>query len=149
MNYMTSSLVGNYDKERYTIIGNKENDADRWRALGVKSISFAQSHENDYDKLYKALEGLADYIQKSISSWQQEITNTKITPMSRPVNTKSDGTIKQAPSKLEVARFLKSETSPQDLIQLLHEHPYLLDDWLARYPPELAQSLREFLTRRR
>lgn len=149
MNYMISSLGENNDKERYTMTGNHENDADRWRGSGVKPISFEQSQKNDYDKLYEALEGLANYIQISISNWQQKITSTKITPMSPPVNTKSDGTIKQASSKLEVVRFLKSETGPQDLIKLLHEDPYILDDWLAQHPPEIAQSLREFLTRRR
>ena len=115
--------------------------------MGVKPIPFVQSHKDDYDKLYEALEGLANYIQTSISNWKQEIT--RITKISPPVNTKSAGTIKQAPSKLEVVRFLTSETGPQDLIKLLHEYPYLLDDWLAQHPPELAQSLREFLTRRR
>ena len=74
MIYLASSLTENYSKKRYTLTGNQENDAEHWSDLGVSPITFMQSDKNDYDKLYKALKDLANYIQENNLSWKQEIT---------------------------------------------------------------------------
>ena len=160
MMYLTLSLSEDANKKRYALTG--ANDAKRWRALGITPIPFMQSHKKNYDKLYKAVETLAGHIQRDMSDWRREIT--RIAQKPPPIDEESSGLIEYALSEPETARLFTATAKPSDWIAWVRERKDIdelntgenpmkivnqLDPWLAQHPPHLAESLTEFLTRRR
>ncbi len=74
MNYLARALpVGEAD-QRFVLISETENDADRWRLLGIEPISYPQADENDYSALYEGVRRMAEHIRRNVLDWQREIT---------------------------------------------------------------------------
>lgn len=162
MTYLARSLSEDANKKRYVLIGSKGKDAERWRALGIRPITFMQSHKKDYDELYKAVKNLASHIQRDMSDWQREITRIAQKP---PLNDEESAElIEYALSDPKTARLFTAIAKPSDWIEWVRERKYLdglntdedpeklrnqIHDWLAQHPSYLAESLTEFLTRRR
>ncbi len=62
------------EKDRFALIGEKDNGIDRWGLLGIEPISYSQSTEDDYSILCEGVCGLADLVQRSVIDWRHEIT---------------------------------------------------------------------------
>ena len=87
MNYLARALpVGEAD-QRFVLISETDNDADRWRLLGIEPISYPQADENDYSALYEGVRRMAEHIRRNVLDWQREITEIaeKPPPLTRKV----------------------------------------------------------------
>ncbi len=122
MTYLTPSLPRDDNNQRYVLTGSKENDAKRWRALGIEPITFSQSDENDYSELDKTIKILADHIQRGILDWQREITEIANKPP--PMDEESSGVITYALRERETTRFFTEAARSPNWISWLDERKY-------------------------
>ena len=81
MNYLARALpvgetthIADEANRRFVLIGETDGDADRWRLLGIKPISYPQTDGHDYSALYKGVRHIADHVRRSVLDWQREIT---------------------------------------------------------------------------
>ena len=74
LNYLARALPGGEVPPRFALIGEKSDDADRWRVRGIEPISYPQPNENDHGALYEGVCGLSDLVQRSVLEWYCKIT---------------------------------------------------------------------------
>ena len=112
MNYLARALpVGEAD-QRFVLIGETDNDADRWRLLGIEPISYPQADENDYSALYEGVLRMAEHVRRDVLGWQREITVIAEKPP--PLDEKSLDIIEYAlEDKIKTRFFTKAASDPK------------------------------------
>ena len=112
MNYLARALpVGEAD-QRFVLISETDNDADRWRLLGIEPISYPQADENDYSALYEGVRRMAEHIRRNVLDWQREIT--EIVEKPPPLDEESIDLIEDALEDETKTRFFtKAATDPK------------------------------------
>ena len=114
MTYLTPSMPRDGTGQRYALIGNENDEPERWRSLGIEPIAFPQSNKNDYAGLHQSVEGLAYHTRRGILDWQWQITNIASAPP--PIDEESAGVIEHALSTPDLTQFFTSEAVSPDWI---------------------------------
>ena len=123
MNYLARALpVGEAD-QRFVLIGETDNDADRWRLLGIEPISYPQADENDYSALYEGVRRMAEHVRRDVLGWQREITAIAEKPP--PLDEKSLDIIEYALEDETKIHFFTKAASDPDWIDWLDERGIL------------------------
>ena len=123
MNYLARALpVGEAD-QRFVLIGETDNDADRWRLLGIEPISYPQADENDYSALYEGVRRMAEHVRRDVLGWQREITAIAEKPP--PLDEKSLDIIEYALEDETKIQFFTKAASDPDWIDWLDERGIL------------------------
>ena len=145
MTYFTPSLSPDDDEKRFALVGNRSNDLDRWRRMGIETIVFPQENKDDFDGLDTGVEGLANFRRRGFIGWQQEIA--RIAEGKPPMIDNEDShTIDHALTSVELTRFfVDAAKSPEWIVWLdgrghlkrlfvegdLEEQDESLSSWLA------------------
>ena len=114
MTYLTPSMPRDGTGQRYALIGNENDEPERWRSMGIEPIAFPQSNKNDYVGLHQSVEGLAYHTRRGILDWQWEITNIASAPP--PIDEEFAGVIEHALSTPDLTQFFTSEAVSPDWI---------------------------------
>lgn len=123
MNYLARALpVGEAD-QRFVLIGETDNDADRWRLLGIEPISYPQADENDYNALYEGVRRMAEHVRRSVLDWQSEITAIAKNPP--PLDEETADLIEDALENITQTRFFIRVASDPKWIDWLDERGLL------------------------
>ncbi len=123
MNYLARALpVGEAD-QRFVLISETDNDADRWRLLGIEPISYPQADENDYSALYEGVRRMAEHIRRNVLDWQREITEIAEKPP--PLDEESIDLIEDALEDETKTRFFTKAASGPKWIDWLDERGFL------------------------
>ena len=123
MSYLARALpVGEAD-QRFVLIGETDNDADRWRLLGIEPISYPQADENDYSALYESVRRMAEHVRRDVLGWQREVTAIAEKPP--PLDEKSLDIIEYALEDETKIQFFTKAASDPDWIDWLDERRIL------------------------
>ena len=145
MTYLTPSMPRDGTGQRYALIGNENDEPERWRSMGIEPIVFPQSNKNDYAGLHQSVEGLAYHTRRGILDWQREITNIASAPP--PIDEESAGIIEQAlHDPVQIRFFLESAELPEWIDWLDHRH-HLDALFTDRELSELERMLASWLSR--
>ena len=123
MTYLTPSMPRDGAARRYALIGNLSDEPERWRNMGIEPITFPQEGESDYTGLGQAVEGLANYIQRGILDWQQQIKRIASGPP--PLEEESAGVIEHALTNPVYTRFFVEAAESSEWIAWLNNRNYL------------------------
>ena len=116
MNYLARALpVGEADR-RFVLIGETDDDSDRWRVLGIEPISYPQTDENDYSTLYEGVRHIAEHVRRDVLGWQREIT--AIAEKSPPLDEEIADLIEDALGDITKIQFFTKVASDPDWIGL-------------------------------
>ena len=149
MTYLTPSLPTADGERRFALVGSKSNDAsndpNRWRRLGIEPVPFPQDNKSDFTRLDTGVKGLADFRQRGVLGWQQEIA--RIAEAKPPMTDNEDShTIDHALKSVELTKFfVQAAESPEWIAWLdgrghlkrlfaegdLEEQDRILSQWLA------------------
>ena len=112
MSYLARALPVSEATRRFVLIGETDNDADRWRLLGIEPISYPQPNEHDYSVLYEGIRRRADHVRRSVLDWQREITVIAEKPP--PLDEESVDLIEYAlEDKIKTRFFTKAASDPK------------------------------------
>ena len=103
MTYLTPSLPPDGDHQRFALIGEKKDDPDHWRRMGIEPVTFPQPDSSDFSGLDAAVFGLANFLQRGVLDWQREIT--AIAGGHPPIDDESAGIIEHALHDAVTTRF--------------------------------------------
>ncbi len=123
MNYLARALPVGEATRRFVLIGETDNDADRWRLLGIEPISYPQTDGHDYSVLYEGIRRRADHVRRSVLDWQREIT--EIAEKLPPLDEASIDLIGYALEDKTKAQFFTKAASDPDWIDWLDERGLL------------------------
>ena len=125
MTYLTPSMPRGGDAQRYALIGDHRDEEKHWSNMGVEPITFPQEHQDDYVGLDEGVSGLADYIQRGILDWQQQITRIASGPP--PLDEESAGVVEHALNEPDYAytRFFVEAAESPEWIAWLNNRNYL------------------------
>lgn len=111
------------EKARFALIGEKGEDPDRWRMLGIEPISYPQSNEKDHSILDAGVRGLANLVRHSVLDWQREITEIAQKPP--PLEEETVDLIEDALGDKTRTRFFTEAASDPKWIDWLDKREYL------------------------
>ena len=112
MTYLTPSLPPDEGRRRFALVGDKSDDLDHWRRMGVEPITFPQDHAGDFCGLNAVASGLADFMERRVLDWQQTIT--AVAGAHPPVDDESAAIVEHALADPELTRFfIEAATLPQ------------------------------------
>lgn len=111
------------EKARFALIGEKGEDPDRWRMLGIEPISYPQSNEKDHSILDAGVRGLANLVRRSVLDWQREITEIAQKPP--PLDGETADLIEDALGDKTRTRFFTEAASDPKWIDWLDKREYL------------------------
>ena len=124
MNYLTDALPGREDGRRFALIGENDNDINRWYRLGIEPITYPQSNRNDHSALNEGVCGLADLNQWKASDWERKITMIAKEPP--PLDEETGHLIEYALGDSTRTRFFtKAATDPKWIDWLDERDEYL------------------------
>ena len=123
MNYLARALpVGEAD-QRFVLIGETDNDADRWRLLGIEPISYPQPNEHDYSVLYEGIRRMAEYVRLDVLGSQREIAAIAEKPP--PLDGETADLMEDALEDMTKARFFTKAASDPKWIDWLDKRGIL------------------------
>ena len=123
LSYLARALPGGEDSRRFSLIGESDNDTDRWRLLGIEPISYLQSSEDDHNILYVGVRGLADLVQRSVLDWQGKITEIAQKPP--PLEEETADLIEDALEDATRTRFFTEAASDPKWVDWLDRRGHL------------------------
>ena len=123
LSYLARALPGGEDSRRFALIGESDNDTDRWRLLGIKPISYPQSSEDDHSALYRGIRGLVSLVQYSFTDWQGKIDEIAKEPP--PLDEEAADLIEDTLGNAKRIRFFTEAASDPKWIDWLDRRGHL------------------------
>ena len=123
MNYMARALPVGASPLRFVLIGEADDNADRWNVLGIKPISYLQPRAHDYSTLYEGVRHIAEHVRRNVLDWQREIA--AIAEKSPPLDGETADLIEDALENVTKARFFTKAASDPKWIDWLDERGIL------------------------
>ena len=123
MNYLTDALPGREDGRRFALIGENDDDINRWHRLGIEPIIYPQSNKKDHSALNEGIRGLADLNQWKPSDWKREITMISKKPP--PLDEETANLIEYALTDATRTRFFTNASTDPKWIDWLDKREYL------------------------
>lgn len=162
MTYLTPSLPPEDNQKRFALVGEKNDDIDHWRRMGIEPVTFPQADSHDFQKLEEAVASLANFRRRRVLDWKSEID--KIASGEPPImEDEAASTIDHALTELELTRFfVKAATSPEWIDWLdrrghldplfadedLDERNSILSHWIAsQFVDEHSDALFQVISR--
>lgn len=140
MSYLSRSLSRVIQGNRYVMFGEKSDDREHWRSLGIEPIQFPQYSNCDFDQLDKSIHGLAEYFQRGILGQQAVISSIAQKPP--PIlNREEADTITIALEDIVTARFFTNSAEDKCWINWLDQHNHLAGVFGHSEPSEVDQNL--------
>ena len=123
MSYLTRALPP-WETDRHFALTQENNfDAQRWRLLEIKPITYPQSSENDYSALDGGVRHLADLIRRGAVDWHREITG--IAGNLPSLDEETEDLIEYAFTDATRTRFFTKAATVPEWIDWLDERGYL------------------------
>ena len=123
LSYLARALPGGEDSRRFSLIGESDNDTDRWRLLGIRPISYPQSIEDDHSALYRGIRGLVSHVQYSFTDWQRKIEEIAKEPP--PLDEEAADLIEDTLGNAKRIRFFTEAASDPKWIDWLDRRGHL------------------------
>jgi hypothetical protein len=123
MSYLTRALPP-WETDRHFALTQENNfDAQRWRLLEIKPITYPQSSENDYSALDGGVRRLADLIRRGAVDWHREITG--IAGNLPSLDEETEDLIEYAFTDATRTRFFTKAATVPEWIDWLDKREYL------------------------
>ena len=124
MNYLARALPVSESGRRFALTGKHDADLQRWRVLGIESIIYPQSSEDDHSVLHKGVHHLAKYFGRGVLDWQHEITELaqKNPPL---LGEEEAGRIEEALKDVTKILFFTAAASSPECLDGKAQHDYL------------------------
>ncbi len=110
-NYLAKAMSRDNKHKKYALTSDDNN----WKSLGIETISI---YQNDFDKMYKELNNLAEKIKKDLFDWKQHFTEFKVT---LPNDVVFDGDIDFCLKNNERARIMSNIVTGNEWLVKLSE----------------------------
>ena len=123
MNYLTPSLPPDASHQRFALVGDRSDDPDHWRRMGVEPVEFPQTDVNDFSGLHTAVAGLADFLRRGILDWQQRITS--IAGGYPPIDDENSAVIEHALTDPVMTRFFVEAAELPEWVEWLARRGHL------------------------
>lgn len=111
------------EKARFALIGEKDEDPNRWRMLGIEPIRYPQSNEKDHSILDMGVRSLVNLVRHSVLDWQREITAIAQKPP--PLEEETADLIENALEDKTRTQFFTRAASDPKWIDWLDKRGYL------------------------
>ena len=123
MNYLTEALTGHEEDRCFALIGDSDDDSDRWHRLGIKPIIYPQSNKDDHRVLNEGVRSLANLKQWQPSDWERKITMIAESPP--PLDEATEDLIEYAFTDTTRIRFFTKAATAPEWINWLDKRGYL------------------------
>ena len=123
MNYLARALPVGASPLRFVLIGETDDNADRWNVLGIEPISYPQSRAHDYSTLYEGVRHIAEHVRRNVLDWQREIAAIAEKPP--PLDGETADLIEDALEDVTKVRFFTKAASDSKWIDWLDERGIL------------------------
>ena len=143
MTYLTPSLPPDGDHKRFALVGDRSDDANNWRMMGIEPVTFEQARTNDFRGLDAAVAGLAEFFQRGVLDWQREITN--IANGHPPIDDESAGIVEHALNDPITTRFFTESAKSPEWVEWLDQRGYLAGLFTYGELDEQQQNLARWL----
>ena len=146
MNYLTPAVPRSQNNRRFALVGERSDDPQRWRSMGINPIVFPQSNAVDFAPLDSALEALADHVRRGYRGWQREIST--IADALPPLDDESVGMIEHALSSPNLIRYFVEAAKHWAWVDWLDQRNYLTVFFSDKDFTEQEQVLSRWLARK-
>lgn len=122
VNYLARALPESQAGQRFAL-AEADDDVLRWRNLGIEPIDYPQTSSADHVALYLAVGCLADWVRRSISERQREVSALAEKPP--PLSDEGAAVIDDALKSASTTRFFANTARLPEWIDWLDQRGYL------------------------